>query len=237
MSDLSDELTAEVDSTVKSAWSKRDGQVVPESSHLKLGNDRVELDAVFLYADLADSTELAISNREITSELCKAYLRGVTRLIRANGGEVRSFDGDRVMGVFSEGAKNTAAVKCGLQISWFFRDVVAVKFKSFYTASLANVSLNQTVGIDSSHIYISRAGIRNHNDLIWVGRAPNIAAKLSSTRIGYNTLVTGTVYDTMLDEAKYGGSPRQNMWQRVHLNLEKSYALPAIYGSTWHWQP
>ena len=74
--------------------------MVPDSTDLALENHRVQMSAVVLYADLADSTELATTNQEIAAEVFKDYLQGATRLIRANGGEVRSFDGDRVMGVF-----------------------------------------------------------------------------------------------------------------------------------------
>jgi adenylate cyclase len=237
MSAFSDELTEEVGKTVTSAWSKREGKVIPSSESLNLGNDRVEMEAVLLYADLADSTELAIQNREIASEVCKAYLRGVTKIIKSNGGEIRSFDGDRVMGVFFEGGKNTAAVISGLQICWFFREVVSAKFKGYYTSALAGVTLNQTVGIDRSDMHVSRAGVRNDNDLIWVGRAPNIAAKLSGVRNGYNTLITSTVYNTMLDEAKYAGNPKRNMWSALRLDLDTKYALGGVYGSTWQWKP
>ena len=93
MSELVKQLIAELEPTVHTPWEKREGAVVPENERLKLGNDRVEMDAVFLYADLADSTELAIARQEIASEVCKGYIRGVTRLIKENGGEVRSSTG------------------------------------------------------------------------------------------------------------------------------------------------
>jgi class 3 adenylate cyclase len=238
MSAFSDELNGDVAETIRMAWKKRDGQVVPETTDLTLGNDRVAMEAVFLYADLADSTELAMANREIASEVCKGYLRGVTKIIHKNGGEIRSFDGDRVMGVFIEGGKNTAAANCGLQINWFFREVIIARFKAFYSTSLANFTLNQTVGIDRSDIHISRAGVRDNSDLIWVGRAPNIAAKLSGIRRGYyNTLITDTVYNAILDEAKYGGFPRQNLWDSLTWEDGETYGLGTIYGSTWQRNP
>lgn len=235
MSEFSHELIEEVSSTVTSAWSKRQGQIVPETASLKLGNDRVELSAVLLYADLADSTELALTSQEIASEVCKAYLRGVTKIIRKNGGEIRSFDGDRVMGVFLDGAPNTQAVTCGLQINWFFRHALRTTFNEFYSSK--NLNLGQTVGIDRSAIHVSRAGVRDNNDLIWVGRAPNIAAKLSGVRNGYQTLITAAVYDRILDEGKYGGNPPQDMWTRIVSPFGGEYGLDRVYGSAWSWRP
>lgn len=235
MSELTDQLLAGLKETVRTAWEKREGRVVPENDQLKLGNDRVEMEAVFLYADLADSTELAIAQQEIASEVCKGYIRGVTKLIRENGGEVRSFDGDRVMGVFLEGANNTAAVRCGLQINTFFRFILIPEFTGFYGSRLAGFALNQTVGIDRSHVFICRAGARNDNDLIWVGRAPNIAAKLSNIRNGYNTLITNAVYGPTLNEVTYDCKTGESLWTPVFVSKMNEYGVQSVYGSVGYW--
>jgi hypothetical protein len=84
------ELAAAVDGIIKARWELRDGQVVPDTEDITLGNSGVTLDARVLYADLADSTELALFDREIAAEVYKAYLIGTTRLIKAAGGEIRS---------------------------------------------------------------------------------------------------------------------------------------------------
>jgi class 3 adenylate cyclase len=118
------ELVAEVDSIINAAWDLRAGQVIPETEDITLGNSGVTLDATVLYADLADSTELAIFDREIAAEVYKAYLVGTTRLIKADGGEIRSFDGDRVMGVFIGNFKNNSAARAALKINYFFTQVL-----------------------------------------------------------------------------------------------------------------
>jgi class 3 adenylate cyclase len=237
MSAFADELKHDVVSIVEKAWSTREGQVIPETPDLGLGNHRVVLDAVFFYADLADSTELAVKNKEQASEVYKAYLKGVTKLIKKNGGEVRSFDGDRVMGVFIEGTKNTSAVTCGLQVNWFFKNALVPKFQSFY-AALASFPFAQTVGIDVGQVHVARGGVRVDNDLIWVGRAPNVAAKLSSIRDGLiSTVITDDVYNAMMDSAKLGGNPLQNMWTEYDWEPGKPYGAAKVYGSTWWWEP
>jgi class 3 adenylate cyclase len=232
---LIDEIRNDVQETVKKPWTKREGKVIPELEHLTLGNDRVELEAVFLYADLADSTELAIGKREIASEVCKAYIRGVTKLIKDNDGEVRSFDGDRVMGVFFEGEKNTAAVRCGVQIATFFNEVLVPELKGFYGLGIAGFNLSQTVGIDASEVYVCRAGARNDNDLIWVGRAPNIAAKLSGVRNGYNVLITDAVYPYLLSEVLNDIHTGKNVWLSVDVPGMKGYGLGYVGGTNARW--
>lgn len=122
---LLDDIKDETEATIRTAWRRRDGTVVPETEDVGLGNEAVDLEATLLYADLADSTELAIQSQTIAAEVFKAYLMGTTRIIRSLGGEIRSFDGDRVMGVFIEGAKNTAATEAVLKINYFFCNILS----------------------------------------------------------------------------------------------------------------
>jgi len=129
----------------------RDGQIVPETAGLSLGNSGVKLEATFLYADLADSTELAIYDQEIGAEVYKSYLLGTTRIIKDHGGQVRSFDGDRVMGVFIGDTKNSNAAKTALKINYFFTYILQPKFLAYYTR-LNQFKFAQSVGIDTGYI-------------------------------------------------------------------------------------
>jgi class 3 adenylate cyclase len=122
-----------VDSILRASWDLKSAQVIPETEDLGLGNVGKTLYATILYADLADSTELAIYNQQIAAEVYKAYLLGTTKIIKAQGGEIRSFDGDRVMGVFMGDSKNTSAAKTALKINYFFSYILQPKFLSFYS--------------------------------------------------------------------------------------------------------
>jgi adenylate cyclase len=233
---LKDDLINETDKIVRGRWERRDGSVVPDTVDVGLGNEGVDLKATFLYADLADSTELAYYNQTIASEVVKAYLMGTTRIIRSFGGEIRSFDGDRVMGIFFDGAKNTNAVKAGLQVNYFFTQILKPAFARVYADTFpSKFNLTQTVGIDTGKVLAVRTGIRNNNDLVWVGRAPNIAAKLSAIRDGYPTFITSTVFNTMLDDCKYGGNPRQLMWESRKWNTGAPFGVSTVYRSNWRW--
>jgi len=233
---LIDDLKSETNAIVKGAWERRDGEVVPESKDIGLGNECIDLEATFLYADLADSTELAIQDKTVASEVVKAYLMGTTRIIRAIGGEIRSFDGDRVMGVFFAGAKNTAAAKAALKINYFFKDILVPAFVGFY--QYRTLSLSQTVGVDTSKVMAVRSGIRSNNDLVWIGRAPNVAAKLSGIREpGYASYLSGDAFDAMLDDSKYGGNPRRMMWEQRKWEKGEPYGVGTVYRSNWWWVP
>jgi adenylate cyclase len=234
---LEDELGEEVDRIINARWEMRDGQVIPETSGLSLGNSGVTLEATILYADLADSTELALYDQEIGAEVYKSYLLGTTKLIKANGGQIRSFDGDRVMGIFIGDAKNSSAARTALKINYFFTSVLQPKFLTFYPRLVQSpFRFAQSVGVDTGTIRVARAGIRNDNDLIWVGRAPNIAAKLSSIReSGFSSYITNDVYQRLNDGAKLSNG--SSMWEQRSWANGIPYGTNTIYRSSWWWKP
>ena len=178
---LSTELEAETSEFIRQPWSIREGQVVPKTDSVALAGGGVKLDATVLYADLANSTQLAMDfDRRVAAKVLKAFLSGCCRIIRAHSGHIRSFDGDRVMGVFVEGAKNTNAATCALKINWLVAQVLSPKLDAaFPTLKQGGFQIKHGVGIDVSPVLVVRSGIRRNNDLVWIGRAPNIAAKLA----------------------------------------------------------
>src|SRR5579884_487044 len=235
---LLDDLKLETNAIVTKPWTRRDGERVPESAEIALGNDCVDIEATFLYADLAASTELAIQSQNIAAEVVKAYLMGTTRIIRALGGDIRSFDGDRVMGVFFGDGKNTSAGEAALKINYFFSEILVPAFTNFYMTR--TLSLSQAVGVDTSKVMAVRSGIRNNNDLVWIGRAPNVAAKLSALREGYSSYISEDVYEVMHHNSKISSlpdTPGLDMWEPKTWEKGKEYGVETVYTSNWWWKP
>src|SRR5689334_6473949 len=107
------DLERDVDKILSQSWNNRDGQVVPLTDAVALADGAVKLTATMLYADLADSTELAMKyDRKIAAKVYKSFLTCASRLIKEGGGDIRSFDGDRVMGVFIGNRMNSSAAIC-----------------------------------------------------------------------------------------------------------------------------
>lgn len=234
---LKDDLAADVDGILRQEWNVRDGQVVPTTDTVALAGGAVKLTATVLYADLADSTELAMNyDKRIAAKVFKCYLACCSKIIRARGGEVRSFDGDRVMGVFVGNAKNSNAAKCALNINYTFLKIIKPKLEAKYESLKdGSYKLAQCVGVDTSEMLIVRAGIRDNNDLVWVGRAPNVAAKLSATRNSpYHSYITDTVYNALNDASKY--SDGKDMWEK-RADSTHVKGVSTIYRSSWHWAP
>jgi len=198
-------LSDAVAEILATTWNERDGRVVPESETVSLADGAVKIDATFLYADLAGSSKLAtFCPWQTTAKIIRAYLDVSTRLIRAWKGEIRSFDGDRVMGVFKDGYKNTNAANCAREIDWTVENVIGPQATAEFKSVRNNgIKLTHCVGIDTGVSRAVRAGIRNNNDLVWIGKAPSFAAKLSDVRkYPYSVYLSSRAFKNMTTEAK-----------------------------------
>jgi class 3 adenylate cyclase len=227
---LKQELEAGVAKILSEVWKKREGRVVPESEDLQLGNDAITLNGTILYADLSDSTGLVDSRKPFfAAEVYKAYLFSAAKIIRSRGGVITAYDGDRIMAVFIGDSKNTSAAKAALNINWATRQIINPALTKQYPNDVFTVK--QTVGIDTSDLWVARTGVRGANDLVWVGRAANHAAKLASMSPDYPSWISGDVYDCLAEEAKVAKDGR-NMWEeRVWTKMNNR----RIYRSNWTW--
>lgn len=176
---LKEDLEIQVKNIFSLAWNARKGIVVPNDRSISLGNNGVELNATVLYADLSKSTNLVDNYApEFAAEIYKAYLLCAAKIIRNQGGEITAYDGDRIMAVFIGEKKNTSSVKAALKINYAVRSIINPAIAKQYGEG--KYSVNHVVGIDTSSLLVAKTGVRGANDLVWVGRAANYAAKLSS---------------------------------------------------------
>lgn len=214
-------------------WDVRKGQKVPEPEDVGLGNIAVELDSTVLYADLAESTKLVKDYKWwFAAEIYKSYLLCACKIIRANDGVITSFDGDRVMAVYIGSGKNTNATRSALQINYCVEKILNPAIKERFSST--DYILKQAVGIDASKIYAVRTGIRNNNDLVWIGPSANYAAKLCSFRkLEKGAWITSVIYNNISDTVKYGGSDNRLMWD----SQKWDETGEIVYGSSWIWNP
>ncbi|MBB3348394.1 adenylate/guanylate cyclase domain-containing protein [Sphingomonas sp. BK069] len=223
-----DEAVAKI---FRDPWSVTDGVVVPESTDLTLSNTGRSLDATVLYADLAASTRLVDGwSREFAAEIYKTFLLVAAKLIRSRGGTITAYDGDRIMAVYVGKSQSSDAVKTALQLHWACDNIIQPRLQRQYPT--ATYSIAHTCGIDHSPVMAAKTGVRGANDLVWVGRAANYAAKLSNESSTTPTWITEDVYRRLSDETRYGGDPRQDMWAP---HLWSSMNNQLVYRSNWHW--
>lgn len=227
---LKEDIKNEMSTIFISTWTTKDGRAIPSDTSIKLDNDAIKIKAAVLYADLADSTTMVQNQTaETAAEIYKAFLKASCKVIRHNGGEITAFDGDRVMAVFIGDTPNTDAAQAALNIHYIVSEVVEPEFKNVYKTS--SYQFDFAVGVDSGDLFVAKTGIRNANDLVWVGNAANIAAKLCSLRSGNTKLwITERVFNAMNDSSKYSNTtPKNLMWEPYK---SAKFGL-TVYGSCW----
>lgn len=198
---LKDDLNSEVGKIVKSVWTERVGAAVPEDNSIGLGNDAVKIEATVLYADLADSTKLVDRHSPaFAAEVYKIFLHCAAKLIRANGGTITAYDGDRVMAVYIGASKNSAAVRTAMRLNFVVDEVIQPALRAQYPQ--IPFVLRHVVGIDTSELFVAKTGIRGSNDLVWVGRAANHAAKLAAMSDRFQTYITDVVFRKLSADVK-----------------------------------
>jgi class 3 adenylate cyclase len=230
---LKDDLVSEVATIFRSAWEERDGEKVPEAEDLKLGNDAVKLTGTVLYADLADSTALVDGYKKpFVAEIYKTFLHCAAKIIRSEDGAITAYDGDRIMAVYIGNNKNTSAVRSAMKINYAVTEIIRPALKKQYPND--TYVTKHVIGIDTSDLFVARTGVRGANDLVWVGRAANYAAKLSALPESYATYITSDVYDVMHKSVKFSkeDGTGDHMWTKLIWN---EFNNSTIYGSTWWW--
>lgn len=229
---LKSDLIADVQFIFQSRWGVRDGRVVPSPESLKLGNDGIRVNATVLYADLADSTVLVQQHPDMfAAEVYKTFLNCAAKIIRAENGEITAYDGDRIMAVYIGDSKNTQAVRTAQKINYVVREIVRPAQARQYPQRA--YTLQHVIGIDTSALLVAIAGVRGANDLIWIGRAANYAAKLAAMDQAYPIWITESVYNNMNDAVKLQGGTGINLWEK---RLWTAMGNVPIYRSQSYWQ-
>lgn len=224
---LLDELKVDVAGTFTGDnWEEQDATVVPTVADVTLSSNHAKhfKSATVLYADLDGSTDMVDNYKWwFSAQVYKAYLRCAGKIIRNEGGVITAYDGDRIMAVFIGDTKNTSAVRAALKINYAVEHIINPVIRAKYD----NFVLKHVIGIDTSELRAARIGVHRDNDLVWVGRAANYAAKLCNDSSA-SIWVTSDVYDVMMPTVKtYLGT---SMWG---WKMWPSKPDVKIYGSHW----
>lgn len=235
-------LKSDIDVAVNeltSDWSisnpSRTSTDVPDPDNMGY-SDAKKVMATFLYADMVDSSGLIrLAGPEVAASITKAYLKACVRVVRSQDGHIRSFDGDRVMGVFNGPDKVSRAAIAGLKINYAVRDMLDPKVQTAFPAlAKAGWKLRHAVGIATTETLMVRAGIRNNSDLVSLGLGPNMATKLSDLRDGsFRTFIGAGTYADLNQNAKIG-SDKLDMWKGP-FKISFGGGTYSYYKSSYHW--
>lgn len=241
-----DDCTTAVRDIVKTDFKTRFARVVPTTEDVAQKDGAVYVsDAVYLYTDMADSTGMASQFiAEDAAKIIRAFLHAVSRVLRDRGGEIRSFDGDRVMAIFIGDDAVDKAVDAALRINWAVRNVVHDELLTYQESYRdkwvqGDWEVRHRTGVDIGTGMIVRAGVRGNSDLVSIGSAPNIAAKLSDYKGGGNTIITEDVYEKLAYANCYAKNSESTsdetvcMWSDPHWR-DVGGSYENIRTSTWY---
>jgi class 3 adenylate cyclase len=229
---LSQDLREEVRSTFASPWESQDANEVPSPEALRLNSNHAKTlkSATILYADLDGSTNMVDTYAWwFSAEVYKTYLRCAGQIIRAQGGTITAYDGDRIMAIYTGKSKNTSAVRTALRINWAVEEIIRPAINERYST---NFILKHVVGVDTGMLRAARIGVKGDNDLVWVGHAANHAAKLCD--LSEQPLwISGDVYDNMNDAVKFTNGAA--MWrQRSWTNMQDKRVFCSNYRQSFY---
>lgn len=230
-----EELIAARDDIIGTAFEVRDGTVVPQSKDVAF-NEAVRLPSTYLYADMADSSGLVgASPQETVGKVLRLYLDLSVGIIRRAGGQIRSFDGDRVMGIFIADDRYDASVRAAMQIKWACQELIQPKVTNQYKSIReSGWLLKPGCGVASGDSLLVRGGVRRTgSDLVSIGPAPNLAAKLSDVREEpYHVRIGSATYKKLSDAMRLHQG--ENMWQGTY-DLKMGGKTYPYYRTKFRW--
>jgi adenylate cyclase len=217
-----------IESILADSWTPRRGVAVPQVDAVNLSNDIVQIDGAVLFADLAHSTVLVRDHvPQFAAQVIKVFLAVCSRAIRRYDGDIRSFDGDRVMGVFTgnnyiENATRAALLINGLMIN----SAIPKLMRRWNFNTLYRIAYG--CGVDFGQIHVIKAGIRSYNDLVFLGMPTINAAKLAQERhLGLPVLITKNIFSQIQGTALWRTDSGQPAWRPSYSAKVKGL----IYGS------
>ncbi len=226
---LLDDITNKISSYFTEKFEVNETTIVPSTDYSKLtfGNSGLTSDLTFLFVDIRKSSQLHNTYGYINAaKIYQSFHDINVRIINSRDGQVRAFDGERIMGVFAGEKKNDNAVSAALNVRWAVSNILNKHFKPEF-------AINIGIGIDTGKTLITKVGKGrdvSNNDLVWVGKACNYASHMcdESTNMIY---ISPTVYNTLSLTNKV--SEGKNIWESIDMKLKNDKLVPCLRTNYW----
>ncbi|MFN0203862.1 MAG: adenylate/guanylate cyclase domain-containing protein [Bacteroidia bacterium] len=198
---------------------------------LTFGNTGASGDFCFIFIDIRESSRL-VSNygEEKAAKIYESFHEICVRIIQTMGGSVRSFDGDRVMGVFAGSNKENDAVETAFYIGFAIEKDLNTKFSPMIKP------IRYGIGIETGETLVVKVGKGrdiNTQDLIWLGEACNYASYYSD-KANNQIIISQKVYNKLVQKnikSQQYYYPTE-FWADIKLPLKKGVNSVAVKVST-----
>jgi len=226
---LLEDLNNKISSFIEEPYEVKATTIVPATDYSKLnfGNTGLTCDFAFLYVDIRKSSELHDTyGHKTAAKIYQCFHEINVRVIAANDGRIRAFDGDRIMGVFAGDRKNSEAVRAAMQIQWSVRHILNPKLSK---------PIKCGAGIDYGITLVTKVGKggnADNNDLVWVGKASNHASHLAN-EADDSIIISQDSHSKLAEDARL--SSGTSMWTQVVLTLKNGNKV-TCYQSRYDWE-
>ena len=106
---------------------------VPEPTDIPLGKKAASMDTTALFIDIRQSSDITNTfRRQTAAKMLKSYFHGAVKVISANGGKVRSFNGDGMLALFVGNRRSNNAAMAAFQVEWFVTELLRPKFDRLF---------------------------------------------------------------------------------------------------------
>lgn len=167
-----------------------------------------------LYCDLSGYTSM--TNKLPKKTVARLLISFHSSMVRATNqcqGKVINFAGDRVMSVFMGANKEIVinhAIECALGMQTITRSIIPEELQQ-RNFNIPEISC--TIGLDYGRVLMGRFGAGQSTDVVLVGDAANIAAKLQTKANPNETFVLDHVYQ------KFPSWITKNYWEKSPISV------------------
>ncbi len=195
------DISTRVNATLGAALPVTTTRSVPKVADISHTGGKA-IESAVLYVDIRNSTSITDRhNDEVAAKIYKAFLSAMVSIARYQGrGHVRGFAGDRIMVIFDNDFPAVdRAVDCAVWMQSTVEQVLSPRLQRYYSHPIAC-----GIGIDYSKIMVVRGGTvgSTNNDIVWAGKAANVASKLADKAAGGGILVSHRARAQMTVKAK-----------------------------------
>jgi class 3 adenylate cyclase len=220
---LKNDLQIKINEYLSEPYDVEETSIVPDTDYSKLtfNNKGLTSELCFLFVDIRQSSQLhIIYGYKLAAKIYQSFHDVNVRLIEANNGNVRAFDGDRIMGVFAGEYKNCSATKSAMQIISAVRNFLNVKLSKPIVCG---------AGIDYGVTLITKVGKGrdpNNYDLVWVGQASNYASHYCQ-EANDSVIISERSYNVLDDDKKYLHTKEKDglMWAEKFIELKNGQKI------------
>ena len=232
---LKDDIEKQVKDYIHSEYNISKSNVVPRRSHLTFGPSAKEMWGRVLFIDLRKSRQILAERNDLVSiKTHKSFLYAVSKCIRSEDGEIRSFNGDSILTFFIGDGIDPArrAVRTAMKVKYALEEFVNPQLEKAF-----GKVVDFGIGIAQGEISVAKSGIsgdEDYQDLIWIGWPVYHAVGYGETVSRPKSIcISKNVYNSIKEDRNLIFSNGEPMWEESEIELKNGTFT--VHKTSYRW--